>query len=337
MNIDCIIPKNVLQILKTNQGIGRKKLAELANISISKARTYVAIWKNLEKKTAIEKNEEPYFFDKKIKENVDWREIFRNLETTQIIHKKLSTSQDEATIKLTKKSIILFSADWHLGSVATDYKEFQYNIEKLLETDNCYLITVGDLIDNFRKFYSLEAIFSQIATPKMQKEILQSLYDELTKKRKWLAGCWGDHDVMWDEKIFGQSPVKELLAKKIVYFNGKGVLHLLVGEQKYEIVLSHKLLGNSIYNPNHPQNRESKWYHPEADLIVSAHKHNPAVQNIYQYGRRKCFIQVGTFKIDDGYSKRFWEEGIIGVPAVTFDNKRHEVFAYPSLGAYLDK
>lgn len=336
MDITKLIPENILVILEQNPNIGRGRLSEMAEIPLGMARRYVHIWKKM--LNAPVEAQEPIFLDKKTEEDVDWRDMLDTIRAMQKTHNKLSTSQDEATIQLPdKKNIIIFSADWHLGSVATDYDMFRENIELLLSTENCYLVTVGDVIDNFRRFYSLEAVFSQVASPKMQTQILRAIYDELTAKHKWLAGCWGDHDVKWDETAFGQSPVKEMLSKKIVYFNGKGILNLKLGEEKYEIVLSHKLMGNSIYNPNHPQIRESKWYHPNADVIVSAHKHNPAIQILYEYGKRKCFVQVGTFKVDDGYSKRFWEKGIIGVPALVFHNDRHEVGAYMSLGEYLEK
>jgi len=282
---------------------------------------------------------EPIFIDKKRAENIDWRKWFDNLRKRQELHQKTSSSQDEATveIKTDRKIAVVFSADWHLGSVSVDYQALQTNLETMLNTDRVYMITVGDLIDNFRSFRSLQPILSQIASPKEQRIILSSILNEFMRKKKWIAACWGNHDIERDEKLYGESIVKELLSHNLVYFNGKGTLNLIVGREKYVIRLSHEFKGHSIYNPNHPMNRELKWHTPFADVIVGAHRHQPAIQNFYAYGQMKCLIQVGTFQTDDGYAKRFWSKGVIGVPVVVFYPDKHFCFTYPSLNELLEE
>ena len=281
----------------------------------------------------------PVFLDKKKSKNINWREWFKNLEERQKLHQKTSSSQDEATVQIdTDKSIyVCLSADWHMGSATVDYQSLQNSFETILNTDRVYIITIGDLIDNFRSFRSLQPILSQVISPKEQKTILSSILQEFFDKKKWIAACWGNHDIERDERLYGESTIKDLLAEKLVYFNGKGTLNLIVGEQKYVIRMSHQFKGNSIYNPNHSMNRELKWNTPYADLIVGAHKHKPAIQSFYEYGKRKALIQVGTFQTDDGFSKRWWSKGVIGVPTVVFRADRHEVFVYPSLNELLEK
>jgi len=270
----------------------------------------------------------PIFVDKKEAEDINWREWFDNLRQRQKLHQRTSFSQDEAMIEINtdKKIAVCFSADWHTGSVAVDYNQLQSNLETILDTDRVYMITVGDLIDNFRHFNSLMPILS----------VLYAILNEFFSKKKWLCACWGNHDIERDEKLYGQSPVKEMLAKKLIYFNGKGTLKLKVGEEIYIIRMSHRLPGNSIHNPNHPQARELRWNAPEADVIVSAHRHEPAIQNFYEYGRPKCLIQTGTFQTDDGYAKRYYSKGIVAVPTVVFYPNKHFCFAYPSLDELLE-
>jgi len=291
-----------------------------------------------EKQPGITAIETPIFLDKKKAEDIDWREWFENLKQRQELHQRTSSSQDEATIEIPtdKKVAVLFSADWHTGSVAVDYEALQSNLETILNTDRVYMITVGDLIDNFRSFRSLQPVLSQIISPKEQKTILQSILSEFVKKKKWLAACWGNHDIERDERLYGESTVKELLSRSIDYFNGKGTLNLIVGKQKYKIKMAHQFKGYSMYNPNHPQNRELKWYSPDADVIVSAHRHQPACQNFYEYGQPKCLIQTGTFQTDDGFAKRWYGKGIIGIPTVMFRPDKHYCFVYPSLNELLE-
>lgn len=286
----------------------------------------------------ITETEIPIFLDKKEAENIDWREWFGNLKQRQKLHQRTSSSQDEATIKFddNKKVAICFSADWHTGAVSIDYEEMQFNLETILHTDRVYMVTVGDLINNFRKFYSLQPILSQIVSPREQGIILQSILDEFWKKKKWIAACWGNHDIERDEKLYGESSIKNMLSKNLVYFNGKGMLKLIVGEQIYRIKMSHKFKGYSMYNPNHSQNRELKWNSPDADVIVSAHFHQPACQNFYEYGKPKCLIQTGTFQVDEGFYKRHYVKGTIGVPTVVFQPDKHYCFVYPSLNELLE-
>jgi len=282
----------------------------------------------------------PEFLDKKIGETVDWREWLQVFDKQQELHQRQSWSQDDAVVELpnfdNNRAIIIFSADWHLGSISVNYKEFKKHIELLLETPHVYMVTVGDLIDNFRRFNSLQPVLSQVANPKDQVLILRSLLDEFWKKKKWIGACWGNHDVQRDEAIYGQSAVKELISHNIPYFNGKGTLGIKVGNEKYSIRMSHYFQGNSIYNQLHSAMREMRFHYPFADVFVSAHKHTPAITNTFEFGQRKCFIRTGAFEIDSGYSKRFWDKGIIGTPAVVFRTDRHEVFAYPSLEELLE-
>lgn len=217
------------------------------------------------------------------------------------------------------------------NSISVNYQEFQKNIQLILDTPFVYMITVGDLVDNFRRFNALQPVLSQIANPRDQVLILRSILNEFWEKKKWIASCWGNHDVQRDEELYGQSVVKDELNKNLVYFNGKGILNLLVGEQKYIIRMSHAFKGNSIYNQLHSAMREMRFNFPDADIFVSAHKHSPAIANTYEFGKRKCFIRTGSFELDSGYSKRFWAPGIIGVPAVVLRSDEHSVFAYPSL------
>jgi len=273
------------------------------------------------------------YLDKNRKEEVNWRELFNLAENHQSINLKLSSAQEVARVKVhtdRRYFAVVFTADWHGGSVATDYKMLRHYLDLILQND-LHIITLGDLNDNFRKFKSLEAIFSQALNPAQQMELLASIVKEFAARRKWLAACWGNHDVSWDEKNFGQSPVKTLLGKHFVYFNGKGLLKLKVNDQEYNIGMSHVFRGHSMYNPTHALIRAIKQDFGAAnvDVVAQGDKHNYSYQWFNPFGElfggRPChFIQVGTFKTEDGYSKRFWGKGEIGLPTILFDSRSHE-------------
>jgi len=238
---------------------------------------------------------------------------------------------------------IIFSADWHLGSVGVDYERYVADLEFLLaHPDDLKIITVGDLIDNFVRFRSAEAVLQQIASPKLQVQLLRKIADALVASGQFLAAGWGNHDVTRDEQIIGHSPVAQLLAKRVAYFDGKGLIILRVGPSrekavKYTIQLVHKPPGKSMYDPNWGGKKLYRTKFP-ADISVTAHLHKPAwqVDSHYEearglgfhFGGRRISIACGTYKTDDPYARRYYTEGRIGAPTVLLwpDHHRMEVF-----------
>ena len=322
------------EILNQFEGATLESLRE--NIRLSKQKHYHDEGKDLGEEGA-----EIVYLDKKVKEDGDWRAWLAHMKEHQVLSKKNENSQDEAEVRIfpgkNGKAGVCISADWHLGSLFTDYDLLQKNLELILNTPYIYQITVGDIVHNFRKFKSLLCVHTQIASPKEQGAILSMILKEFMEKKKWICATWGNHDVSMDEQLYGNSPIADLLSEILVYFNGKGRLNLLVGEQKYIIEMSHFYPGHSILNPNHSQGRQLRHYSPDADVIVQGHIHQPACQWYYYNGRRICLVQVGSGTTEDNYFKRFWTASQPGVPLVTFHADRHEVALYPSLEEYLEK
>ena len=281
------------------------------------------------------------YLDKKVKKDVDWRDWIKNMKDHQDLSDKNENCQDIATVRINPgangKAGVCISSDWHLGSLFTDYDSLQTNLDLILNTPFIYQITVGDIVHNFRKFKSILCIHAQVASPKEQGAILSLILKEFVEKKKWICATWGNHDVSMDEQLYGNSPIADLLGENFPYFNGKGRLVLLVGDQKYNVEMSHFYPGHSILNPNHSQGRQLRHYSPDADLIVQGHIHQPACQWYYYNGRRVCLVQVGSPTADDNYFKRYWTAAQPGVPVVMFSANKHEVALYPSLEEYLEK
>jgi len=275
--------------------------------------------KSLQKeRTFLEEKEE-----KEETEDKNWREWFDFAEKSKEMQNSIKHDVDAATIKLPDRPAkIIFSSDWHMGAVSVNYQSLRKNLDYILETPDTYVILVGDIIDNFVKFSSMAPILDQVINPKAQKKVMKIIATELKEKGKLLAACWGNHDISRDERLFGESPVGDILATACPYFNGKGEINLSVGKQNYSIVISHDLKGHSMHNKNHAQTRQLKQYSPNADIVVSAHKHDPSIQTCYMFGQKKAMVACGTFQESDTFSKRYWQPGQIGAPVVIFDNEQ---------------
>ena len=220
---------------------------------------------------------------------------------------------------------IVFSSDWHLGSIATNYKVFKQNIEYLIETKDLYMVVVGDTIDNFLQFPDKSAVLAQVLNPLYQKKMLKSIIDELIGNGKIIATGWGDHDSRFEEKLSGSDVIRTLTANRIPYFPGKGVLKMTVGKQDYTCSVTHKSRFNSYINETHGSSQEYRTFIP-ADICVTGHLHSPAFSVCHRLpiareagmkcGGQVILIRTGSYKQTDIYSMRFWNAGVIGTPTV---------------------
>jgi predicted phosphodiesterase len=210
--------------------------------------------------------------------------------------------------------MLAFSGDWHLGSFYVDPGKIDLIVDFIVENKHTYLITVGDLIDNFRRFRSTEALFEQLS-PNDQYNILESLIERLTESEKLIATTWGNHDVEFDERLSGYSFVSKLIGQKTKYFNGMGKLKLQINEVKYKIGLTHHYKGTSIYNPNHEHIRFLKEQFPDCDIVAMGHRHFPASNwfPIFKSGESPIpyMVRCGSPK-DCPYTARYYGRGISG-------------------------
>lgn len=282
------------------------------------------------------------YVDKKVKKDVSLKDFFKLALAKQKLHEDLSTSQDVGRVNFKTPNqyiAIMFSADWHFGGCSVDYQQLEAYLDLVLNTPNLYLITVGDLIDNFVNFKNVMPILSQLWSPKEQAEWLSLVIQQYKEKGKWIASCWGNHDIERDEKILGSSTIKQRLGENFIYFNNKGILMLNVNDIKYSILLSHKFAGHSMYNPNHSQGRAYREDFP-ADVVVSAHIHQAAYQKNYRYmparelgmefGGECHYVQVGTFNTNDGHSKRYYGKGHLKQPILLFNSIEKEILYFDS-------
>jgi predicted phosphodiesterase len=210
--------------------------------------------------------------------------------------------------------LLTFSADWHLGSFYVNPNDVENVLDFIIENPDVFLITVGDLIDNFRRFRSTEALFGQLP-PNDQYKILESIVERLTEKGKLVATTWGNHDVEFDERISGFSYIRQLLTSRTKYFHGMGRLDLRVNEVEYKIGLTHHYKGTSIYNPNHEHIRYIKEQFPDVDIVVMGHRHFPAGNwfPVFQNGGHPIpyMVRCGSPK-DDAHAARYYGRAING-------------------------
>lgn len=220
----------------------------------------------------------------------------------------LSTEEERQHVRvgLEHRSLVSFIGDIHAGNAHTDYARVEAEVKAIVETPNSYAILMGDLIDNF--FWSPPIHEADSPVPD-QIEYAWSIIRRLGEKKKLLAGWTGNHCDTWGKKG-GNTMYKRFSRDTGAYLmSGLGFCDITVGDTEYKLAGAHQLLGFSMYNANHPQQRALRmggaW---GADIVVSAHTHAKSLQvvPVQEYGfqsKRVHYINVGTYKWTDGFIK----------------------------------
>lgn len=206
----------------------------------------------------------------------------------------LSTEEERQHVRigLEHRSLVSFIGDIHAGNAHTDYARVEAEVKAICQTPNSYAVLMGDLIDNF--FWSPPIHEADSPVPD-QIEYAWSIINRLAEKKRLLAGWTGNHDDTWGKKG-GNTMYKRFSRDTGAYLmSGLGFCDIQIGEQEYKIAGAHQLLGFSMWNPNHPQQRAGRtggaW---GADLIVSAHCFDEETEILTKDGwRRGIDIQTG--------------------------------------------
>lgn len=213
---------------------------------------------------------------------------------------------------------IVFTGDWHLGDASLNYGSWLEDIDTILKHPRLFVADLGDDRQNMRTFKDLSGVLNQVMTPQEQGLFMRGLVDELTSKNKLLCKVDGNHDVEFDERIFGEALQYYLLENmKAPRFRNKGLLFTDVGSQRYSIYVFHKTRFKSIYRAAHGAWREWQFGYP-ADIVAGGHDHVPAFEMLPNYtmardagmdfGGLTFLIKVGTYQ-ENSYGWKYFHNG----------------------------
>jgi hypothetical protein len=230
-------------------------------------------------------------------------------------------------------------ADFHLGSPHTDYQAFLDTTDLLLGHDIHFIVVGPDLETAFTWFRSAEAVLNQVIPPWMQIEMYRQWLDEMLPK--CVATCGDNHTDQRLERHLGD--IGLVWRTDLPYFRTFGRLEVEVGPENgptemYDIILSHKYKGSSIYHNLQPVLRLMRDIYPIADVYMTAHTHKPAYMSgiFYEEARPilpdQHFIVCGGFKNNgDLFSLRnFGGGGVLGLPTLALWPDRHEIAYFRS-------
>lgn len=262
----------------------------------------------------------------------DWREWCPVLKQRQDLHEKASWSQSSASISIETKYrylVIKPLSDLHLGDIGVDYERFVDFTNSLLEIPYLYATLHGDETDNFVSFKNQLPVVTQLLSPEEQDEFLESWMNEISPRV--LFSTWGNH-AEFSERSAARNPVKHILNRNTVYFNGIGYCSVKVNGIEYRFVTTHTTRYGSSFNKTHGLKQMMRKDAPDADIYLAGHTHDPAYEWSYERGAFRLFMVMGTLKIHDSYSQRYFsyftarEDG-----AIVLDSHEKRIIPFPSL------
>jgi hypothetical protein len=262
----------------------------------------------------------------------DWREWVPVLKQRQDLHEKASWSQSSAIVDINtdyRYIVIKPLSDMHLGDIGVEYERLVDFTDSLLAIPYLYTCLLGDETDNFVSFKNQLPVVTQMLSPEEQNEFLESWLNEI--KPRLLFSSWGNH-MEFSERSAGVNPVKHILNRNVVYFNGIGYCTIRVNGIDYKFVSTHITRYNSSFNKTHGLKQLMRKDAPDASIFLSGHIHDPAYEWSYERGEFRLFMVLGTLKARDSYSQRYFsyftarQDG-----AIVLDTSTFRIIPFPCL------
>lgn len=269
--------------------------------------------------------------------SLDWEEWSFKLEELQSLKKKASRAQDHALIELGDghHDVGLGSfCDQHMGSWGCNYTELRRLTAEIRETPNFYIAALGDEGQYAIKLRSVLEVSDNIIPPEMQTQFIQSWWDTIWTKVG--LSTWDNHGVERQEMLAGESSLKNIKSKRVVYFNGIGHVDIKVGNQVYKGCVSHAFRGRSMLNPVHAVQRYMRFEGVDREWGMMGDSHVPGMAKYTDGAMTRVAINGGSLQNNSGYGKRYFSLTTHPVyPIIVFSHDRHEMTPFWSVKEWL--
>ena len=274
--------------------------------------------------------------DKKTGET-NWREWVPTLQRMQFLKKKGSSSQDRAFIELGdgKRPVALVAfSDQHMGAWSTSYELLQQFTDEFLGIPDLYIALVGDYGQYSIKLRGVLEVADNLLPPEQQTQFIESWFDEIWHKVAFAT--WDNHAVERQEKQAGESSMKKMLSRRVVYFNGIGHVDIKVGSQIYPGAVSHRFRGSSLLNPVHAAMRYARFEGIDREWIMQGDTHVPGMAKYTDGEKTRVALNAGSIQLNSGFGKRYFSLTTHPVyPLLVFHPDKHLITPFWNVGEWL--
>ena len=228
---------------------------------------------------------------------------------------------------------LVFTADHHLGDPGTDIRRAFDEAELVMEMPNTYMVTVGDMSDNF--------VLEKLRYAR-DKSVL-SIPDEVTLIRrymkliapKWVIAVAGNHE-FFQEVLIGYDFHRDQVATyapHALYDSDDCRVVVSVAGTQFTGRIRHKWRGNSIYNDTQGIERAAKW---DQDFMFGVGGHSHAAGLIREFnlaGTTGIAALCGSYERIDAYARRlgFAKANHSTAVAIVFDGEHGTMTGFSDL------
>lgn len=247
----------------------------------------------------------------------DCRDIYkRSRKTIGYNEVTFDLGDDDCGVKL--------DCDWHIGNEMTNLPQWSDDIELTVKTPRCFTILGGDYTDN------LDAISkgyeSLITVPEAKQKVRNAV---MMMGRKVLGTVQGCHD----EWFFRQDSwdISQYLADHSdgYWLGFRGVINIILGEQKYRIYVRHKYRRHSTDNLSWGMLYKFRKLKERVDVMMSAHHHYAIAHSNWECEQKVYFLMGGSYKPYDRFTEhKDIEPAPALMPAVYLRADKHEIVSF---------
>jgi UDP-2,3-diacylglucosamine pyrophosphatase LpxH len=225
-------------------------------------------------------------------------------------------------------------SDVHIGHQGVDHQAL---LEHLAFIKRMPVTTalVGDVADFFLPSKHPDGMLGDVITPDDQLVLWRRFMEEY--KEKLLGVVQDPSHVDWARRQAGIEPYRWMtLDLEIPLLESGGHIDLTVNDQRYKIVMFHQVAKyNSSFNRTHSLKRMRELHVDDADVVIGGHVHIGAMEKAVHREGKPYFVQLGTFKTEDGFGTRggYVPRPQVFFPTLVFDGRKHNVEAIEDLDA----
>jgi len=255
--------------------------------------------------------------------------VVTQIKTVQRYKNDINVSQDDGIwkpkVQYTDLPVAMsWMPDLHFGSLETDYDFFERHLGTIVDTPNMYVAFGGDLSDSYNVGKHPAGIWGDAVTPEDQLSALAEKLSDLDTRHKLTSIVWGNHDEF--SSLSGINAFSTFFRNVScpLFVDGGGVLNAHIGDQIYRLGLRHLFWGHSKLNLTNSPKRMIQFWRPDLDAAFTGHVHYASGEDFVFAGKQKIACVGGTYKLFDGFSKRWvGDPQPGGFTLLMYPNRKH--------------
>ena len=248
---------------------------------------------------------------------------------------KKTIGYNEITVDLGDDDVgIKIDCDWHIGNEMTNLPKWSDDIEATIKAPRMFTVLDGDYTDNLDALKKSGTYESIISVPEAKQKVANAVAMMGHKIIGVIQGCH-------DEWFFDQDSwdISQYLADHTLgYWLGfRGIINIILGEQKYGIYVRHKYKRHSTDNLSWGMLYKFRKLKNPVDIMMSGHHHYAIAHSNFEKEQNVYFLMGGSYKPYDRFTEhKDIEPAPALMPAVVLSADKHKIIPFLDFNDAID-